>query len=273
MVPIGHHFVELTPNQNQLIDIEPESKRTGLAQSNFQVTTADDRNKQVLAIVDDQFVKPEAPEITDPAASITVSGRVETEFGEIIAGETVIFFSPSLKTHYSMLTGDYGEFTFTDLKPAWDYVLKVSPQGLFKRYTKSHIKLRFVQEIHNIVLESIPLGVLTGGIVDSYNRPVAGIELSMQTVETDFWSADAVTDANGTFSVAAFPKGKFRVITTGQQTVRATGLNFDPDVGDHVSLTIDLGPYNVGGRIFDESGRAFDGASVNMIWGTAEKWN
>jgi hypothetical protein len=266
MVPIGHQFVDLNPNKNQLLYEESESERTGGNQSDSQINTVDDRNQGVQAIINDQFVTQDAQGITDPPKNITVFGRVETEFGDIIAGETVTIFSPSLRAHYSIVTSDYGEFTFADLKPAWDYILKVSPQGMFKRYTKSPIKLRFVQEMHNIVLESIPLGVLTGRIVDSYDRPVAGIELSMQTLETDSWSTDVVTDGNGAFSVTAFPKGRFQVATRGLQSLKATGLIFDPDIGERVSLTIDLGPYRLGGRIYDESGRAFDGASVIMIW-------
>ena len=165
-----------------------------------------------------------------------------------------------------MITSDYGEFVFTDLKPAWDYVLKVSAQGLFKRYTKSPIALRSDQEVHNIVLEAIPLGVLTGRIVDSYDQPVAGIELLMQTVETDFWSTNAITDANGNFSVVEFPKGRYLLTTLGQHTMRASGLRFDPDANEPVYLTIDLGPYNLRGRIYDESGQILDGAHVMLIW-------
>ena len=126
-----------------------------------------------------------------------------------------------------------------------------------------------------IVLESIPLGILTGSIVDPYDRPVTGIKLVIQTVETtDFWTANATTDANGSFSVAEFPKGRFRiatkrrhqVATRGQQLLIATGLNYDPDTAVPINLTIDLGPYNLGGGIYDESGQTFDGADVFLSW-------
>ncbi len=33
-----------------------------------------------------------------------------------------------------------------------------------------------------------------------------------------------------------------------------------------VTLTIDLGPYNLGGHIYDESGQTFDGADVYLNW-------
>jgi hypothetical protein len=91
-----------------------------------------------------------------------------------------------------------------------------------------------------------------------------------------------MTDANGSFSVAEFPKGRFQVVTKGihpvatnwthqvptkgQYLLRATGLNFDPVIALPVNMTFDLGPYNLGGRIYDESGQTFDGADVFLNW-------
>ena len=141
---------------------------------------------------------------------------------------------------------------------------------MFKRYTKSQIRLRTDQEVHNIVLESIPLGLLTGRIVDPYGRPVTNIELLLQAVETNSWTTNVITDANGSFSVAEFPKGRFKVTIKGQQTLTATGLKFGPDTGVPVILTIDLGPYSLGGRIYDESGQTFDGADVFLYWALHE---
>jgi hypothetical protein len=141
---------------------------------------------------------------------------------------------------------------------------------MFKRYTKSQIKLRSNQEVHNIILESMPRGILIGRIVDPYDRPVSNIELSVTTVEKDSWTTKVITDANGTFSVTEFPIGRFKVVVKGQQTLRAAGLKFDPDTGVPVILTIDLGPYNLVGRIYDESGQTFDGADVFLNWALHE---
>jgi hypothetical protein len=90
------------------------------------------------------------------------------------------------------------------------------------------------------------------------------------TVEKDSWTTNVITDANGSFSVTEFPIGRFKVAIKGQQTLRAAGLNFDPDTGVPVILTIDLGPYNLVGRIYDESGQAFDGADIFLNWALHE---
>ena len=267
MALYGHQLVDRNPEQNQWVSVEPGSEQAQQTQAGSQIIPLDDGEQEVPLTIEDQSVTEVSQDISPTSQNITISGWVGTELGENIAFETVELFSPSQKTYHSIVTGPSGQFKFTDLKPGWDYVLNVSPQGMFKRYTKSQIKLRFDQEVHNIVLESIPLGILSGRMVDPYDRPVTGINLRIQTEETtDFWYAKATTDANGSFSVAEFPKGRFRLMAKGQQIFTATGLNFDPVIAVPVNMTFDLGPYNLRGRIYDESGQTFDGADVFLNW-------
>lgn len=270
MALFSQQLVDLNRKQNQPIYAEFESERAVDNQASVQSIPADENAQKIPSTIENQSFTKEPPEVITEVDNITVSGWVGTEFGENVPSETVVLYSPSLRARYSITTGISGEYVFADLKPAWDYVLKVSPRGMFKRYIKSPIKLKSSQEVHNIVLEAIPVGVLTGRIVDPYGRPVAGLELLIQTVEIDSWSTSVITDANGTFSVAEFPKGRLGVTTRGQQILRATGLEFDPDTRERANLTIDLGPYNLVGRIYDESGQTFDGADVILIWALNE---
>ena len=227
-------------------------------------------NQEVQSKIEVQTTTEKLQDIPPATNNISLSGWVGTEFGEYIAGETVILYSPSQKARYSIVTGNSGEYKFVDIKPGWDYVLKVSPRGMFDSYTKSQIKLRSDQEIHNIILDPIPFGILIGRIVDPYDRPVTNLELSVTTVEKEYWTTSVLTDANGTFSVSEFPKGKFKVTIKGPQNLRVSGLKFDPDTAMPVILTMDLGPYNLGGSIYDESGQTFDGAEVYLNWALHE---
>ncbi len=266
----NHQLVDWNPESYEPIYTESRLERADENHASSRNIPVDDGDRKVQSTIEDQRVTEYSQDIIIASDSITLSGWVGTEFGEIIAGETVVLYSPALRERYSKITSSYGEFKFTDLKPSYDYALKVSPKGMFKRYTDFPIKLRSDQEVHNIVLEPIPAGILTGRIVDVYGRPVTGIELFIQTVEIDFWSTNIKTDSNGTFSVAEFPKGKFQLAIKGQQSLKATGLKFEPDAGEPVNLTIDLGPYNLRGRIYDKSGRIFNGARVFLNWALQE---
>jgi hypothetical protein len=270
MVLYSHPLVDWYPKQNQPVSTVSMSERGDENQSSSQNVPLGNGNQKVQPTIEAQLSTEKSQDITTTIESITLSGWVGTESGETIAGETVVLYSPSQKAHYSIVTDVSGEFKFIDIKPGWDYVLKVSPRGTFKRYTKSQIKLRSDQEVHNIILESIPRGILIGRIVDPYDRPVSDIELSVTTEEKDSWTIKVITDANGTFRVTEFPIGRFKVAIKGQQTLRAAGLKFDPDTGVPVILTIDLGPYNLVGRIYDESGQTFDGANVFLNWALHE---
>jgi hypothetical protein len=270
MVLYSYPLVDWYPKQNQTVSIVSISERGDENQSSSRNIPLSNGNQEVQPTVEGQVITEKLQDITTPIENITLSGWVGTEFREYIAGETVVLYSPSQQTYYSIDTGFSGEFSFIDIKPGWDYVLKVSPQGMFKRYTKSYIKLKSEQEVHNIILESIPRGILIGRIVDPYEGPVSDIELSLTTVEKDSWTTNVITDANGTFSVNEFPIGRFKVAIKGQQSLWADGLQFDPDTGVPVILTIDLGSYNLVGRIYDESGQTFDGADVFLNWALHE---
>ena len=266
MAFFSHPLVDWYPNQNQSTYVEFKSERTDLNQANSQKSPLDDGDHELQSTIEKQSTTENSQDITTASGNITLSGWVGTELGENISGEKVLLYSPSQKARYSTITNFSGEFKFTDLKPGWDYVLKVSPQGMFQRYTKSQVKLRSDQEVQNIVLESTRLGILTGNLVDPYDRPVADIELILQTLEKDSWTTKVLTDANGSFSVADFPIGRFKVAIKGQQALTASGLKFNPDTGMPANLTIDLGPYNLRGRIYDESGQTLDGADVFLNW-------
>ncbi len=270
MVLYSHPLINWYPKQNQPVSAVSMSERGDENQSSSQNIPLGNGKQKAQPKIEGQLITEKSQDISTTIEKITLSGWVGTEFGETIAGETVVLYSPSQKAHYSTATDISGEFKFIDIKPGWDYVLKVSPQGMFKRYTKSQIKLRSDQEIHNIILESIPRGILSGRIVDPYERPVTDIKLFVQTLEKDSWTTNVITDANGSFSVTEFPIGKFLVVIREQQTLRATGLKFDPDTGVPVILTIDLGPYNLAGGIYDESGQTFDGADVFLNWALHE---
>ena len=263
-------LVDWYPMQNQPPSEVTELERVIGNRANSQNISLGNDNQEVQSTIEVQTTTKKLQDISPTTRNISLSGWIGTEFGEYIAGETVILYSPSQKARYSIVTGNSGEYKFVDIKPGWDYVLKVSPQGMFDSYIKSQIKLSSDQEVHNIILESSPLGILNGRILDPYDRPVTNIELSVTTVEKEYWTTNILTDANGSFSVNEFPKGKFQVAIKGQQNLKATGLKFDPNTGVPVVLTIDLGPYTLGGSIYDESGQTFDGADVFLNWALHE---
>ena len=266
MAFFSHQLVDWNPKQNQPDYAEFRSERADVNQTNSQNIPPDDGDHEVQSTIKEQSITENSQDITTASGNITVAGWVETVFGEYLSGETIVLYSPSQKARYTTISGIFGEFEFIDLKPGWDYVLKASPQGMYQRYSRSQIKLGSDQDVLTIVLEPTRIGMLTGNLVDPYDRPVSDIELNVQTLEKDSWNTKVITDASGSFSVTDFPKGRFKVAIKGQQNFRASGLKFDPDTGMPVNLTIDLGPYNLRGRIYDEAGQTFDGVDVYLNW-------
>lgn len=219
---------------------------------------------------DDDYARMEdGGEVYFQNQNVAVWGTVATDLGEVVAGETVAFYSESINERFATISGSNGEFLITDIKAANDYRVTVSPRGMYKRYSKSPIDLSFNQGVHNIVLETLPVGVLRGKVVDFFDRPVPNFELSIRTEEKDSWAINAMTDESGTFSVTDFPKGGFQVTSGSMQSFHANGLYFDPEDIDPVTINVDIGHYSLSGYIYDESGKTIDGAHVVVVW-TAE---
>jgi len=268
----SHQLIDESPDYSQLANPVPWAEQAGenKVHSPYTPPRSDELKLQSgitqKSTIDAQAGTSDSQNVTATIDSITLSGRVATEFGGNIAGETVVLFSSYLRVHYSIVTNYSGEFIFPELKPSYDYTLKVSPRGLYKRHKEFPIKLSATQEVHNIILEPIPLGMLSGRIADPYGQPVGGIKVNFKTIEIDAWSTDVVTDSNGNFSVVEFPQGNFELMIKGAQSVTARGLIFDPDAGEHFNLIIDIGPYHLTGRIYDDSGQTPDGANVFLNW-------
>ncbi len=269
LIPIQYIDRELwRPSHNQ-IDASRDYNDSDIIEPTVKITAQVDDAKTLNAITKSETTEkpdpPAAAKIKSTSETIVVSGRVVSEYGELIVGENITFHSPQLKLHYPAVSSAYGDYIITDLRPGVDYVITVSPVGMFKRYSKTFVALEQDQEVYDIILESIPLGVLNGTVADAYNRPVSDMPLKFRTIEKDFWSTDTMTDINGNFVVPQFPEGRYEV-SSAESTYRATGLSFDPVNGEVVNLIIDSGPYSLGGWIFDESGHAFDGANVVVVW-------
>jgi len=266
MMLYGHPLDDWSPQQIQPANVAPGLERIDEIQARSQNIPPVIDNQPPSPKLNNRLATQNSQVITTVVASITLSGWVGTEFGENRAGETVVLYSSNLRTRHSVITGISGDFIFTDLNPSWDYVLRVSPQGMFKRYVKFPIKLSLEEEVHNIVLESIPLGTVSGRIADPYGRPVTDIELFIKTLEVESWSTSVITDAHGSFSLTGFPAGKFELSIKGRQSLTATGFRFDPAVGELITLTIDVGPHYLKGQIYDESGQTIDNARVFLNW-------
>ena len=267
----GYWFINWNPEQEQREHglLESESTRTNHNLSQTPLVDIVKPGAQPAPNNDDYVRMEDGGKVYFQNQNVIVWGTIETDLGEVMAGETVAFYSESLNERFATISGSNGEFVITDIKAATDYRVTVSPRGMYKRYTKSPIDLSFNQVVHNIVLETLSIGVLNGRVVDFFDRPVPNFHLSIRTKEKDSWSIDTMTDESGAFSVTDFPKGGFEVSSGSMQSFNATGLYFDPDDIDPVNINVDLGPYSLSGHIYDESGKNIDGANVVVVW-TAE---
>ena len=143
MVLYSFPFIDWNPLQHlppfEATELEPGIEN----QASSQIISSDYGNQEVPSKIEVQATTNKLQDISPTTRNVSLSGWVGTDFGEYLAGETVILYSPSQKARYSIVTGDSGEYKFVDIKPGWDYVLKVSPRGRFDTYSKSQFTVMF----------------------------------------------------------------------------------------------------------------------------------
>ncbi len=207
-----------------------------------------------------------APAPGGDASTVDLSGRVVDQSGQGVADQAVLLHSLSRDLHLLSSTDLSGAFRLAGLAPARDYVLQVLPRAGFEDFRRLGIEIGSQSEVMDIELQPVPRGTLSGRIVDPWGRAVGNIELVLEDEDADSWSTTAITDVNGAFTVADFPRERYRLAINWQQTLRVTGLAFDPDRGLPVEITVDTGPFELAGRVRDEAGQSVDGADVFLHW-------
>lgn len=210
----------------------------------------------------------------------TLWGTIKTQWGELIPGQELKLYSPSLNQQHVATSNDYGEFVISGITPESDYRVSVTPRGMFQRY-ENKIGIDNYQTNTTIVLRELPVGLLTGRVVDIAGDAVPGLTLVIKSVSRPRWTSNVTTDENGQFKLDNVPQGKLDVssranhllhttgiyFTTGaEQLLKITGVDFKVGANAALNMVIDSGPHAITGRVQDEFGEPLAGANVLLDW-------
>lgn len=214
-----------------------------------------------LAHIDDTVAR-SLPQVQD---KLVVWGTIETNFGEVAEGETIELYSGSLKERYVAISDEQGGFVFSDVRPASDYRLDVSPRGIFKHYQRRNLEISTTETILRIVLEPLRVGLLRGQIVNAQGQPVPNLDISLRSLSKDRGIVNARSDAVGLFEIEGFPEGPIEVFSR-DVLLRIEGLRFGVDANEVLTLVVDHGRHQLSGRVYDRHGQPLVGAAVLLNW-------
>ncbi len=192
-------------------------------------------------------------------------GTLQTETGEIISGEELQLYSASLNKQHTTTSQHNGEFSIDDISPAKDYRISVSPRGMYQRYN-ADIEIDSSQTYTDVVLQSLPAGLLVGRIVDVRGNPVPQFEISVRSLSKTGWSKKVASNEIGQFEVDQVPQGELEIFTGFTKQLKITGLFFAVESASEFILVVDVGPYSIMGNVYDNHGEPVAGASVLLSW-------
>lgn len=153
------------------------------------------------------------------------------------------------RIHRSALTDAGGNFRFSAL-PSANYFTNAQKPGfrLVPPDGQRGISLNLQSSEENLRLQLAPLGVITGKILDQYDAPMMGVEVSLldQTIEDGLRHArqiyKATTDDRGLYRIADLQPGKYYVKVLGQVGAVLVSTGARSDIGDSFRPGYQNGP-------------------------------
>ena len=162
---------------------------------------------------------------------VVLGGTVVDRVGKPVAGAEVrpILFLRGGRMHRRVLpvvspidllvarTDAKGRFRFAGVPKAARAEFTVVAKGKAKTFTLKSRAPQFTVGQTSIQLTVADEAKVSGSAVDKTGRPVAGVRVTVRAAGTErpFFFDEAVTGADGTFTIGRLPAGKLAVITLG----------------------------------------------------------
>jgi len=197
---------------------------------------------------------------------VQVTGQVYTDKGGHSNSDKITLYSPSLGERYITKSNADGFFQFNEVIAADDYQLTVTPRGLYRHYNES-ISITAPYSQLYIQLESRLVNTLRGHIFNLDQVPVAGLKLKIRSQDTIKWDGAVTSDSIGYFELADVPVGYLTFHSTREGIVLSIrGYELQNDQHHYLNLTVDRGPHDISGNVFDQYGEPAVGANVVVNW-------
>lgn len=211
------------------------------------------------------------PDITKAkqASNVFVWGTIQTESGAVTHFDRIMFYSLSLDKGYEAFSNPNGYFYIEEMTPAQDYGLWIIPAGMYQQQHREMVSISSDQRDFSIVLRELPIGTLSGVIVntDGIAVPEFGIKIrSLEKATKSMWSASFITDRFGSFQVENVPLGVLEFSSTFGHALRITGHEFVGDPKSPLILVVDQGSNALSGRVYDQLKNPVGGANVVLNW-------
>ena len=200
----------------------------------------------------------------------TVTGRLEDPEGQPVAGTKIKMRSPTLRTTYIAQSDVRGHFSMEGVEPGRDYRLSVRPKADYRDYVRVQLEIPVGGLQHDIVLEPLNQGELSGFMTAVDGKPIPGFALTLKSNVVVGRSVQVVSDNVGFFTVEKFPEGSAVLKSHSYPIFTTQGIRVSSEAEEPVEVVLDMGPHALFGRVTTVFGDNVAGAEVSLGWKHSE---
>jgi hypothetical protein len=206
-----------------------------------------------------------------PPESVLVRGSLRDENSKPIAFEKIHLFSPSLGKKYMAVSNENGMYQFDGVLEASDYRMKVRPEGPYFDHDESPLEFVGGDVYIKITLGSMEEGSISGRLVDSDGMGIAGMRLQLENDSAINKVIAFKTDSYGYFNVDTVPVGEVFLRKRSPPYINILGIRIAANEEAYIEVELDVGDYELVGRVIGESGFPVSGAEVRLRWSAKEQ--
>ena len=145
-------------------------------------------------------------------------------------------------------------------------MLTVRLTGDYRDYVRKQLEIPNSGLQHDIVLEPINQGELSGFMTDVHGNMIPGIALTLSSNVAAGRSVQVVGDNVGFFTLKGFPEGSAVLRSNSYPKFTIHGFRVSSEVEEPVEVVLDVGPHALFGRVTTVSGETVAAATVSLDW-------
>jgi hypothetical protein len=204
------------------------------------------------------------PEDLGPVAQ--VAGTLRTRDGMPVPDEAVELSSWALETSYGATSDARGRFAIPNVALGSDYEVRVSSEGRYRDIATRGLAVTAEGVRLDLVLEPLAGARLAGRMVDADGVPIASRTLLLQGSHGPGQQLLVTGDERGRFLVEDAPTGQLTFGTRTIPHIKVRGPLLTPASEADVTLVLDEGSHEFGGRVVGDRDLPVAGAQLKLSW-------
>jgi hypothetical protein len=183
-----------------------------------------------------------------------------------VPDETLTLESWALEARYGATTDERGHFEIPDVRPAFDYELRVDTDGRYESLVRTGVHVPAEGLALELVVEPLGSARLAGRIVDVDGVPIPRRTLLLEASHVPGLRLHITGDDRGYFRVDEAPTGRLTFTTRTVPHIKVRGPIVAPDDDVDLRVVLDEGEYALAGRIVGRGDVPIHGAALKLSW-------